>query len=208
MQKGALFKRNKIKFSIDPRRSPEAEEKKYIAHFLHGLFTRPSVKNPPIGCNKLVYERFEPERRPWYVSTNPLSPLSHRAPIGINMFPDREGGSWRKTRGALHKVRTINLDFEALICLAVPRGKRWLGDWDRWTASQENFERRIQCQTIPSASGVPSGSAWLYLELSIIDWFETRRHYRFAIVIYTWRGGGLFLTNVRDDDAEICKIFH
>lgn len=136
MQKGALFKRNKIKFSIDPRRSPEAEEKKYTAHFLHGLFTRPSVKNPPIGCNKLVYERFEPERRPWYVSTNPLSPLSHRAPIGINMFPDREGGSWRKTRGALHKVRTINLDFEALICLAVPRGKRWLGDWDRWTASR------------------------------------------------------------------------
>lgn len=97
-----------------------------------GLFARPSVKNPPIGCNKLVYERFEPERQPRYMSTNPLSPtpLSHRAPIGINMFPDREGGSWRKTRGALHKVRTINLDFEALICLAVPRGKRW---WERWT---------------------------------------------------------------------------
>lgn len=81
-----------------------------------------------------------------------------------------------------------------------------LRSMDRFTG--DNFERRIQCQTIPSASGVPSGSAWLYLELSIIDWFETRRHYRFAIAIYTWRGGGLFLTNVRDDDAEICKIFH
>lgn len=85
------------------------------------------------------------------------------------------------------EVRTINLDFGALICLAVPRGNavgsarsmdpRFMGD---------NFERRMQSrvQTILSGSihfrDVPS--AWLYL--SIIDWFRNEKPLSLCVSIH------------------------
>lgn len=103
------------------------------------LFTRP-VKNPPIGCNKLVYEQFEPERQPWYVSTiSSLSPtpLSQpRAPIGINMFPGRDtGSSWnvvensrRLAQGKDDKSWFRGIDMP---CCA-SRKRCWKRDRDRW----------------------------------------------------------------------------
>lgn len=168
------------------------------------LFTRP-VKNPPIGCNKLVYEQFEPERQPWYVSTisslflQPLCPnpaLQSGSICSPVVTLDRRETLW-KTRGALHKVRTINLDFEALICLAVPRGNA-VGsateiDGSRFTG--DNFERRMQSRAddtvefhpLPMSLPVPRG--FILNRLAIIDWFPNEAPLSLCVSVRDrWRG--------------------
>lgn len=184
------------------------------------LFTRP-VKNPPIGCNKLVYEQFEPERQPWYVSTisslflQPLCPnpaLQSGSICSPVVTLDRRETLW-KTRGALHKVRTINLDFEALICLAVPRGNA-VGsateiDGSRFTG--DNFERRMQSRAddtvgihpLPMSLPVPRG--FILNRLAIIDWFPNEAPLSLCVSVRDrWRGVFQRMM-IRKFGDEVCR---
>lgn len=109
---------------------------------------------------------------------------------------DRRETLW-KTRGALHKVRTINLDFEALICLAVPRGNA-VGsateiDGSRFTG--DNFERRMQSRAddtvgihpLPMSLPVPRG--FILNRLAIIDWFPNEAPLSLCVSVRDrWRG--------------------
>lgn len=103
------------------------------------LFTRP-VKNPPIGCNKLVYKQFEPERQPWYVSTISslsLQPLCPNPALqsGSICSPRDTGSSWnvvensrRLAQGKDDKSWFRGIDMP---CCA-SRKRCWKRDRDRW----------------------------------------------------------------------------
>lgn len=210
-----------LKFSIlDPRRF-QAEEQMYrlnsTAHFLHGpwkilrsdatnLFTSSLSRNgSPDMCRPSPLSLFLQPLCP-----NPaLQSGSICSPV---VTLDRRETLW-KTRGALHKVRTINLDFEALICLAVPRGNA-VGsateiDGSRFTG--DNFERRMQSRAddtvgihpLPMSLPVPRG--FILNRLAIIDWFPNEAPLSLCVSVRDrWRGVFQRMM-IRKFGDEVCR---
>lgn len=170
---------------------------------VRGLFTRP-VKNPPIGCNKLVYERFEPGRQLWYASTIPpfLQPLCpNSAPqSGSICSPvvDRRGNV---VENALHRGKDDKSWFRGIdMPCRASRKRCWKRERPRSMDPRftgDNFERRMQSrvQTILSGSihfrDVPS--AWLYL--SIIDWFRNEKPLSLCVSIHAIDEGTVMFLN-------------
>lgn len=160
--------RNKIKFSIDPRRS-EAEEKMH-----HSLFTRPEdyLHGPPwkilrsdatnLFTSGLSRNGSPDTCRP-ILSLQPLCPTAPQS--GSICSPivrvDRGG----KLAATLAQGKDDKSWFRGIDMPCRASRKTLVGalDWDRWTASRgiiSNGGYNTRRYWDPSA-GVPSGSAWL-----------------------------------------------
>lgn len=208
-----------LKFSIlDPRRF-QAEEQMYrlnsTAHFLHGPWKILRSDATNLFTSSLSRNGSPDTCRPSPLSLQPLCPnpaLQSGSICSPVVTLDRRETLW-KTRGALHKVRTINLDFEALICLAVPRGNA-VGsateiDGSRFTG--DNFERRMQSRAddtvgihpLPMSLPVPRG--FILNRLAIIDWFPNEAPLSLCVSVRDrWRGVFQRMM-IRKFGDEVCR---
>lgn len=202
-----------------PRRF-EAEEEMYrlntappTLYTVRGLFTRP-VKNPPIGCNKLVYERFEPGRQLWYASTIP--PFLYLQPLCPNSAPqsgsicspvvDRRGNV---VENALHRGKDDKSWFRGIdMPCRASRKRCWKREIDgssRGIISNGgcNPGCRRYCRD-PSTSGMSLPRGFIS---RLLTGFETRSRYRFAFLFTrSMKGRWCFLTNDRLMEIWRCGI--
>lgn len=149
-----IFQRINIQFTLDAKRSIVCKATKQRNRYLNFPSSIPEDSRRKRKCTgwialRIIYTTREKSsdrmqqtclRAVWApirvdrlsLSPTPLSQLQSGSICSPVVTLDRRE-TWWKTRGALHKVRTINLDFEALICLAcASRKRRWRRDWDRW----------------------------------------------------------------------------